>query len=37
MRWIGGRESENVEDRRGIGGVPAGIGGIRLICSAPYE
>src|SRR3954453_16804327 len=31
MRWIGGRESENVEDRRGIGGVPAGIGGIGAI------
>ena len=31
MRWIGGRESENVEDRRGVGGVPAGIGGIGAI------
>jgi predicted metalloprotease len=31
MRWIGGRESENIEDRRGIGGVPAGIGGIGAI------
>jgi len=28
MRWIGGRESENVEDRRGSGGIPGGIGGI---------
>src|SRR3954451_22241524 len=31
MRWIGSRESENVEDRRGIGGVSAGIGGIDAI------
>jgi predicted metalloprotease len=31
MRWIGGRESENVEDRRGVGGVPVGIGGIGAI------
>jgi predicted metalloprotease len=31
MRWIGGRESENVVDRRGIGGVQAGIGGIGAI------
>lgn len=28
MRWIGGRESQNVEDRRGMGGLPGGIGGI---------
>lgn len=28
MRWLGGRESENVEDRRGMGGgFPVGIGG----------
>jgi predicted metalloprotease len=31
MRWIGGRESENVEDGRGVGGVPMGIGGIGAI------
>lgn len=33
MRWIGGRESENVEDRRGIGGgLPiGGIGGVGVI------
>ncbi len=33
MRWIGGRESANVEDRRGIGGaaVPTGIGGVGVI------
>ena len=31
MRWIGGRESENVEDRRGAGGMTAGIGGIGAI------
>jgi predicted metalloprotease len=28
MRWIGDRESENVEDRRGGGGLPIGVGGI---------
>jgi uncharacterized protein len=28
MRWLGGRESENVEDRRGVGGgFPVGISG----------
>jgi predicted metalloprotease len=33
MRWIGGRESENVEDRRGSGvGLPVGgIGGVGVI------
>jgi predicted metalloprotease len=33
MRWIGGRESANIEDRRGAGGVamPAGIGGVGVI------
>jgi uncharacterized protein len=33
MRWIGGRESENVEDQRGGGGVipVGGIGGIGVI------
>src|ERR1700748_551230 len=32
MRWIGDRESENVEDRRGVGGgLPVGIGGIGAI------
>jgi len=32
MRWIGDRESENIEDRRGMGGgLPAGIGGIGAI------
>jgi len=27
MRWRGGRESENVEDRRGGGGAPVALGG----------
>ena len=27
MRWIGDRESENIEDRRG-GGMPMAVGGI---------
>src|SRR5947207_6322288 len=27
MRWIGDRQSENIEDRRG-GGMPIGVGGI---------
>ena len=32
MRWIGDRESENVEDRRGVGGgLPVGIGGMGAI------
>src|SRR5438270_13909004 len=32
MRWIGDRESENIEDRRGVGGgFPVGIGGIGAI------
>jgi len=34
MRWLGGRESENVEDRRGMGGggFPVGItGGVGAI------
>ena len=32
MRWIGDRESQNVEDRRGLGGgFPVGIGGIGAI------
>jgi uncharacterized protein len=32
MRWIGGRESENVEDRRGLGGgLPVGLGGVGAI------
>src|SRR5437763_6843703 len=32
MRWIGDRESENIEDRRGVGGgLPVGIGGIGAI------
>src|SRR5437868_15418768 len=32
MRWIGDRESENVEDRRGgAGGLPVGIGGVGAI------
>jgi len=28
MRWIGDRESENIEDRRGGGGMPIAVGGI---------
>jgi predicted metalloprotease len=28
MRWIGDHQSENVEDRRGGGGIPIGVGGI---------
>jgi predicted metalloprotease len=28
MRWIGDRESENIEDRRGSGGMPMAVGGI---------
>ena len=28
MRWIGDRESENIEDRRGGGGMPLAVGGI---------
>jgi uncharacterized protein len=28
MRWIGDRESENIEDRRGSGGMPIAVGGI---------
>ena len=28
MRWIGDRESENIEDRRGGGGIPMAVGGI---------
>src|SRR5688572_4836618 len=32
MRWLGGRESANVEDRRGMGGGSvAGIGGVGAI------
>ena len=32
MRWIGDRESENIEDRRGGGGgLPVGIGGVGAI------
>jgi uncharacterized protein len=32
VRWIGDRESENVEDRRGVGGgLPVGIGGVGAI------
>src|SRR5690242_7049938 len=32
MRWIGDRESENIEDRRGVGrALPVGIGGIGAI------
>jgi predicted metalloprotease len=32
MRWIGDRQSENVEDRRGMGGrLPVGIGGAGAI------
>jgi predicted metalloprotease len=33
MRWLGGRESSNIEDRRGMGGVgvPAGIGGLGAV------
>src|SRR5205085_506351 len=32
MRWIGDRESENIEDRRSVGGgFPVGIGGIGAI------
>ena len=32
MRWIGDRESGNVEDRRGIGGgLPIGLGGFGAI------
>jgi predicted metalloprotease len=27
MRWLGGRESQNIEDRRGAGGFPVGVGG----------
>src|SRR5687768_1747940 len=27
MRWMGGRRSDNVEDRRGMGGRPMMIGG----------
>jgi predicted metalloprotease len=36
MRWIGDRESENIEDRRGVGGgLPVGIGGIGAIFVVP--
>src|SRR5690348_14087997 len=28
MRWIGDRESENIEDRHGGGGMPIAVGGI---------
>lgn len=28
MRWIGDRESENIEDRRGGSGMPIAVGGI---------
>jgi predicted metalloprotease len=28
MRWIGDPESENIEDRRGGGGMPIAVGGI---------
>ena len=31
MRWRGGRESENVEDRRGMPGGPVAIGGIGIL------
>jgi uncharacterized protein len=33
MRWLGDRESSNIEDRRGggIGGVPVGIGGLGAV------
>ena len=34
MRWLGGRESSNIEDRRGMGGgmgVPVGIGGLGAV------
>jgi predicted metalloprotease len=32
MRWIGDRQSENVEDRRGMGGgLPVGIGGVGAV------
>ena len=34
MRWIGDRESENIEDRRRVGGgLPVGIGGMGAIAS----
>src|SRR5437588_8123499 len=28
MRWIGDRESENIEDRRGGGGISMAVGGL---------
>ena len=33
MRWLGGRESSNIEDRRGMGGagLPVGIGGLGAV------
>ena len=32
MRWLGGRESGNIEDQRGIGGgLPIRIGGLGAI------
>ena len=39
MRWGGGRESENVEDRRSGGGMGRGIagGGIGVIVSGDVE
>ncbi len=30
MLWRGGRRSENIEDRRGEGGFPSGMGGMRF-------
>ena len=30
MLWRGGRRSENIEDRRGEGGLPSGMGGMRF-------
>ena len=40
MRWQGQRESENVEDRRGLGpasiGGGLGIGGIVLVLAVSY-
>jgi len=40
MRWIGGRQSDNVEDRRGMpvsrGVISGGIGTIILVVAALY-
>ena len=39
MRWMGGRQSENVEDRRGVGGplvVSGGIGTVVVVLLALF-